>query len=65
MQWGVRFHDGSVLHPWNGRTQEQRAREFVEQHNRHIMQKRGEIREIDQVALVARYDVSKPWMEME
>ena len=65
MQWGVKFHDGSVLHPWNGRTQEQRAREFMQQHRTDIMQKRGEIREIDQVTLVARNDSSKPCMEME
>lgn len=25
-QWGVMFNDGSVSHPWNGRTQEQHAR---------------------------------------
>lgn len=26
-QWGVMFNDGSVRHPWNGRTQRQRAEE--------------------------------------
>lgn len=26
-QWGVMFADGSVRHPWNGRTQRQRAEE--------------------------------------
>jgi hypothetical protein len=28
-EWGVRWRDGSVSHPWNGRTQRQRAEEFL------------------------------------
>jgi hypothetical protein len=27
MEWGVMFSDGSVKHPWNGNTQQQRAEE--------------------------------------
>lgn len=30
MEFGIRFGDGSVRHPWNGRTQLQRAGEELE-----------------------------------
>jgi hypothetical protein len=29
MEYGVRFSDGSVLHPWNGATQRRRATERI------------------------------------
>lgn len=31
LHWGVMFGDGSVHHPWNGRTQRQRAHQHLEQ----------------------------------
>lgn len=30
LHWGVMFQDGAVFHPWNGRTQRQRAHEHLE-----------------------------------
>jgi hypothetical protein len=48
VQYGVRFRDGSVRHPWNGRTQRQRAEE---EHAPHLV-------------LVSRDGPDAPWREV-
>jgi hypothetical protein len=56
-QWGVMFHDGSVMHRWNGRTQRERAeraaREWAKQHAP------------DRITLAYRADASAPWERVE
>lgn len=52
-QWGVMFGDGSVMHPWNGRTQRQRAEEE--------QQRLAQTYYPDQFWLCRRADRDSPW----
>ena len=35
-EWGVMFNDGSVLHPWNGRTQREQAEKHQRQYREEL-----------------------------
>jgi hypothetical protein len=63
--YGVRFHDGSVLHPWNGATQRDRAQAFIEEAYRRLEEhaaERGRAADwyIDRFELV-RQRPGRPW----
>ena len=53
--WGVMFEDGSVRHPWNGRTQRARAEEEVRR-LRHAYYP-------DRFRLVWRESRHEPWQQ--
>lgn len=57
LQFGVRFQDGSVAHPWNGRTQLQRATEEQERLRREFPR--------DTFELVVREREDGPWITAE
>lgn len=54
-QYGIQFHDGSVLHPWNGRTELMRARNYLEYLEYTYPN--------DSFVLVTRDGSDKPWRE--
>jgi hypothetical protein len=60
VEWGVRFTDGSVRHPWNGRTARLRAEEELERLRREYP---NESR--DNLSLVFRENRKTQWMEEE
>ena len=53
-QWGVMFHDGSVRHPWNGRTAQDHARAEALRLHRDYGR--------DNIRLVYRENRDAPWM---
>jgi hypothetical protein len=52
-EWGVMFNDGSVMHPWNGRTQRERAEEEAARHHREYPN--------DTITVVCRSSGSDEW----
>lgn len=59
-QYGVRFHDGSVKSTWNGRTQRQRAEEFITESYAWVWSVRPAGNFIDRFVLVRRRP-EEPW----
>ena len=59
MNYGVRFRDGSVRHPWNGRTQLQRATEELARLRKEYPG------DAEAIVLVSRPGPDGPWVEVE
>ncbi len=56
-QYGIQFHDGSVSHPFNGRTELMRIRNMLEYLE--------ECYPSDKFVIVTREDRDKPWRVFE
>lgn len=62
-EWGVMFHDGSVMHRWNGGTQRQRAEEYVADLFEHWPEWYG--RDLTDNITLAHRDASGQWQRVE